>query len=131
MRRRIEFISPDNLPEPLRTAVKKFIPIGIDEDYRDDRTVGFCFIATEHFVSLLEENGYPKYTGVEYFDRHSHKFNNPESDTRFPYPNGDYAAWHYVAVVDGYAIDWTARQFHEALPYPAIWDLRDWPLKED
>lgn len=123
-----KFISPDQLPEPLRSAVLSFIPVGIEENYRDDHDVGYCFIATEHFISMLEEHGYEPYTGVDYFDCRSHKFSDPENDPSFPYVNGDYAKWHYVAVVDGYAIDWTARQFYHGLPYPAIWSLEDWPL---
>lgn len=130
-RRRLEFIDPHQLPEPLRSAVLAFIPIGKEEGYDIDDSIGYCFIATEHFVSFLEDHGYPKYTGVDYFDRHSHKYHDPENDELFPYMNGDYANWHYVAIVDGHAIDWTARQFARDLPYPAIWKLSDWPVTKE
>lgn len=90
---------------------------------------GHCMAACDQFVSLLEGLGVP--CAIRVWERDGvYAWPCPGIDLVQPFPwQWGVFTCHYVVQVGGWLVDWTARQFHAAAPFPALYRLeREPPL---
>lgn len=127
------FIAINELPNKLRKAVEAFIPEAKAEEYDTKKGAhGYCDIASGCFAKTLEEWGFSSkdYSLREYlFDPTTKEEKKIAKEDRFlalfPFSkyskSGQYCNFHCVIKVGNFIVDWTARQFDETAPFPAIW----------
>lgn len=104
-------------------AIKRFLPEAIDEDLDDpDGAWGQCTESSDSFLHFLDEAGVEGAV-IEHFDPCVRQ-------DRVDYPFGDLigCSFHWAVRVGDIVIDWTARQFSDDAPFPAIWkcERREW-----
>lgn len=144
MTSRPKFLKLDELPPVLRDACSSFEEAARAEGYHQDED-GRCYEATSEFVRHLHDLGICKNVPTkdlsfrfvlteggfeEPYQPGSEWKPSPRSEKHrelLPYQDNG-AFYHVVATVMGYAIDWTASQFEDNLPFPTIWKLSEYPL---
>jgi hypothetical protein len=127
------FIAINELPDKLRKAVEAFIPEAKAEKYDTKKGAhGWCDIASGYFAKTLEKRGFSSkdYSLREYlFDPITKEEKRIAKEDRVLFPfniekcikSGQYCNFHWVTKVGKFIVDWTARQFDESAPFPAIW----------
>ena len=105
----------------LNEAIASFLPFAEQEGYDDpDSALGMCNHASDEFLHELTKR---RIEGeIEHYEDH---ILIDQKD--YPYGLSD-CQFHWAVRVGDWIIDWTARQFDNAAPFPAIWkgQRREW-----
>lgn len=125
------FVKLKDLPFGLREATKCHKKIAlIDGCDTQDGAAGLCLEESGEFIETLREfrkqfKEIPRAYFREYI---FHPLNDIEERRQkrdrqlrhFPFDSSG-CRFHFVVKTGGFIIDWTARQFGERNPFPAIW----------
>lgn len=120
----------DELPEKLAEAVRAFYPQAKKSKYHTPLgALSMCIDASGEFAEVLSDFGF-KETKRRSFMREYNFVPDTDIDRRrakrdrdmelFPFDERQWR-FHFVNKVEGFIIDWTARQFWASLPFPTIW----------
>lgn len=94
-------------------------------DYKSAEPHGHCVEACNDFLKLLEEDG--RKGGIVTWNATDEKLSagdEPWPRKSFPWKWVDGFKFHAAVLIDGYVVDWTARQFDEDAPFPAVFSAR-------
>ena len=122
----------------LKKAIRSFIPaattMGCATRYG---AYGKCNTMSDMFLHELEKVGLEGLIeAYEFADKRGPCTQEQMDQDRMDYPfHVDIydCAWHWAVRVGNIVIDWTAKQFNRAAPFPAIWfsEKRPWRNCED
>lgn len=108
----------------LNEAIESFLPLALSEGWdTPEGASNQCTVASDEFVHWLEKRGNGLVGEIEHYD--------PDiALDRKDYPYEDLAGCylHWAVRVGGTVVDWTARQFTDNAPFPAVYrsKRREW-----
>lgn len=140
------FVKVRDLPSPLREVVQGY-KHGLNKGCADNKSLGYpcwqgclhdpegaageCLEASGHFREILMKCGISGRTHrlreYMFYPLNATERRRKERDKligTFPFDTSG-CRFHYVVKLGDLIIDWTARQFGAANPFPAIWRERD------
>lgn len=122
------FVEIKDLPAPIIQAIRFFQPYAEQQTYdTKDGAEGLCLEASDEFIHILIGCGVKPGRGRKFlreyiFDPQNDKERKRMLTEKYEFPfDPDGCAFHFVVKINEVVIDWTARQFGDKNPFPAIW----------
>ena len=106
----------------LEGAISTFLPHAEQEEYNTRAgATDNCTHACDEFLHVLEDFGIEG--DIEYFEPDIYM-----DMIDYPWGSMGTSRFHWAIRVGDFVIDWTARQFDEEAPFPAVWKCprREW-----